>query len=135
MPSYEAFGWPEGQVYLWTGTATASAVVALAQNTQGVFQRGWETHQSIDGVYGQHLTGQRADVSIGAVYTYDATIKRMVDAATAIHLKLYHSSINGSAGLILYSGVVDAFGLNGSENNPYVYTLQYHCHIWSAYGG
>lgn len=133
----EAYGFPEGQVALWTGAAepSTSAVIAFAQNTQVTLTRGWMEHLSIDGVYDEHLTGLRVDVSIGAFYTYDATIARMIASATAVHMKFNHSSVNGSAGYFLYSGRVDSLGYNGTEASPYVYNILYHAHSWSGYGG
>jgi hypothetical protein len=124
MTSAEVFGWSEGRVYLWTGSATASAVAAYAQNTQANM------------VHGNALTGLRADVSEGLLYTHDATIMKMFHpSATAVHIKLLHSGVNGSAGHFFYSGVIDSLVVAGSEQNPYQYTLNYHANIWSAFGG
>lgn len=135
MPAAEAFVWSEGAIALWTGAASpaASAVVAYAQNVQGLLAWGWEEHQSIDGVYAQHLTGQVGDLTFGAIYTYDATIARIAQSATAVHLKLQHNGVNGSAGYLLYSGRIASLALAGSEATPYVYTLTYRAHQWSAY--
>lgn len=133
----EAFVWTEGSIALWTGSASpsTSAVLAYAQNMNGVMQRGWFERQSIDGEYFRHLTGQSFDLTVQAVYTYDATIVRMVESATAVHLKLQHNNVNGSAGFLVYSGHVAALSPIGSEANPYTYSLTYRANLWSAYGG
>lgn len=133
----EAFVWSEGQIALWTGASapSTSAVIAYAENIQAMFARGWDEHESIDGVYARHLTGQSVDVSFGAIYTYDSTIARMFDSATAVHMKLQHSSVNGSAGYLIYSGNIASLALAGSLANPYIYTLGYRANAWSAYGG
>lgn len=131
----EAFTWNEGQIALWTGDAapSTSAVLAFAQNMQGLFSYGWLEHESIDGVYARHLTGQSLDLTIGAIYTYDATIVRMVQSATAVHVKLQHNNVNGSAGFICYSGHIGGLTLAGDPQNPNVYTLTYRANLWSSY--
>lgn len=131
----EAYTWPEGQIAFHTGSATASAVVAFAQNMQAMMIRGWSNDPSLAGVYRDHLTGQRADVVLGAVYTHDATLLRMEASATAMHMKLLHSGIHGSAGFQFYSGRIDAISIIGSEGQPYVYQVSYHANVWSAFGG
>lgn len=133
----EAYVFPEGSVSLWTGSAApaASAVVGFAQNTQVNLAYGWDSHESIDGVYTDHLTGQRADVSVAAIYTFDATIARIALSATAVHMKFQHNTINGSAGYFLYSGRIDSHAYAGYEGAPFVYTLTYHAFLWSGYGG
>jgi hypothetical protein len=132
----EAYVWPEGTVYLWTGTATASAIAAYAQNTQANMVHGWINRPALGGTYHNVLTGLRADVSVGMLYTYDATILKMFHpSATAVHIKLLHSGVNGTAGHFFYSGVIDSISIAGTEQNPYQYTLAYHANIWSAFGG
>ncbi len=129
----EAYTWPEGQIWIWSGSATASALVGFAQNMQFTPVRGWDNRPSLDGTYRDHLTGQRADLVIGQVFTHDSTIQRMEASATAYNVKLVHSGIHGSAGVVLSSGRIDSLALLGSEGNPYVYQLTYHCNQWSAF--
>lgn len=129
----EAFAWPEGAIYLWTGTATASALVGYCQSVQGALARGWDNRPRMDGSYVDHLTGQRADVLIGAAYQRDSTLAAVFDSATAVHLKLLHSSVNGTAGYTLWSGRLDNLTLVGNERTPYVYSLAYHANKWSAF--
>jgi len=118
---------------LYTGAGAASAVVAYAQQTQVSITWGWLNHGTLGTAYYDHLTGKRADVSIGAVYTFDKTIKRMAESATAIHLKLMHSGLNGSAGYFLYSGRIDSLEYAGTEESPYTYSLRAHFNQWSAF--
>lgn len=134
----ESFVWREAQIAIWTGSAApvaASAVIAYAENMQALMSYGWDEHESIDGVYARHLTGQSVDLSIQALYTYDATIARMVQSATAMHVHLYQSGVNGSAGYQFYSGHVVGFALAGDRSNPHIYTLSYRANCMSAYGG
>ena len=129
----EAYAWPEGSVSIYTGAGATSAVVAYAQNSNLALTRGWMNQVTLGGAYSDHLTGQRADVSLGAVYTFDKTLQKLHESATAVHMKLMHSSINGSAGFILYSGRIDSFQYAGTEENPYTYTLAAHFNAWSAF--
>lgn len=131
--SSEAYSWNEGQIYAWTGSATASAVIAFARDMQLSMQWGIDNVSTISGTYHDRVTGQRADLSIGALFTFNATIGRMVQSATAMHMKLLHSSINGSAGFVLWSGRVDALSLVGSDDNVLQYTVQHHANRWSAF--
>lgn len=131
----EAYVWPEGQVAIWTGNATpsTSAVLAYAQNMQVMPVRGWYERETIDGVYFRHLTGQSIDFTCSMLYTFDNTIQKIEASATAVHMKIQHNSVNGSAGLFLYSGHIVSLALAGDEANPYAYTLTYRGNIWSAY--
>lgn len=130
----EAYVWPEGQIYIWTGTATASAVVSFAENSNLQVAYGWDNRPNLSGTYRDHLTGKRADLSIAALYTIDGTIQRMADSATAVHIKLIHNTINGSAGFFLYSGRLDNIAYQGDNAAPYKYALQYHANVWSGFG-
>jgi hypothetical protein len=101
---------------------------------QGALVRGWDNRARLDGSYSDALTGKRADLTIRAMYTYDSTLLRINESATAVHLHLKHSGALGSAGLYLYSGRIDRIDLQGSEGNPYVFGITYHANRWSAYG-
>ncbi len=60
----ETFAWPEGTVYLWTGTATASAIVAYAERVYGTLVYGVDNFRTLDGTYHNLWTGQRADIYV-----------------------------------------------------------------------
>jgi hypothetical protein len=131
----ETFVWPEGAIYLWTGTATASAIPAYAEYVQGTFMRGWENYATLDGVWHNVQTGQRADITLGTLYTMDnEVIRAMEGTATAVHMELRQSSINGTAGYVLYSGRIDMMALAGREGDTFKFSLSYHANEWSAYG-
>jgi hypothetical protein len=130
----EAYSWPEGSIAFWTGSATASAVVGYAQNSDLALARGWENRRTLSGNYYDLATGQRVDLNVGAVYTSDATLARMFDSATAVHVRVTHyNPVNGTAGFLLYSGRIDALRFAGTEGTPYTYQLTYHANQWSAY--
>lgn len=136
MPaSAEVFVWPEGQIALFTGTGAASALIAYARNSQATLTHGWINRPNVSGLYQDHLTGRRADIAIQALYTWDATLIKLAEAETALHMKLWHNGVNGSAGLFIFSGRVDALALVGSEDAPYAFSLNYHANVWSAWGG
>lgn len=129
----EAIGWPEGYVYLYSGSLAASALVALAENTQITFAYGWDNRPAAGGIYYDHLTGQRADVTIGATYMLDITTIKMMQSATALHMKFLHSGINGSAGHWLYSGRIDNYAINGRKGDVYKLSIKGHFNVWTAF--
>lgn len=133
MPNGEAFVWPEGQVSLYTGNLATSAVIAFAQNTRMGFAKGFVNAETLAGTYYDYKTGQRVDVTIGAVWCFDNTIARLFDSGTAVHMKIINSGVNGSAGYMLYSGCIDSLPYDGTENAPFKYTLTYHANVWSGF--
>ena len=133
----ETVAWPEGQAILFTGGGATSAVVAYAQDVRGSFIYGYENRQVLDGTYYDVLTGRRADVDIGYLYTTDQTLARLFESATAVHIHLQHSVAPSgvTAGFRLWSGRIDSLSYDGTENAPFRYRLTYHSNVWSAYGG
>ena len=129
----ETYAWPEGKIYLWTGTA-GSAIVAFAENVQATFTRGWDNYQTLTGTYGDRLTGRRVDLSIGALHHPDNSALRILfNAETAVHMHLYESSNQGSAGHYLWSGRIDTLSKAGQANGLFSVSLTYHCNVESAY--
>jgi hypothetical protein len=131
----EAFGFPEGNVYIYTGNATpsTSAVFAYARDTRMPITRGWDNRPAANGTYYNHLTGQRCDVSINAVYTVDSTLAKIHESATAIHMKFIHTNAIGSAGYFLYSGRIASLQYVGNEKSPFMYTFNAIFNAWSAF--
>lgn len=129
----ETLNWGEGQVYIFTGTA--SAIVAYAQDLNATMVYGWDNRQLVAGTYLDIMTGQRVDLSIRQLYAPDATLQRLAASTAQVNVHLKHSASGGggSAGIYLYSGRIDQINLAGSENNPYVFGLNYHANLWSAY--
>lgn len=122
-------------MHVWTGSATASALVMYMQNLQAMGVIGWDDRQTVAGVYSQHETGRVINFSFQYLYGADATFMRMIQSATAINVKIDHSSpANGSGGLLLRSAVVSNFALMGNENNPFAWAIQGFAHDWSHYG-
>jgi hypothetical protein len=130
----EAISWPEGAIYLWTGTATASALVGLARDTTLSLLYGIDNYQTFDTAYHDLHTGQRADVGVGSLYTTDRlTLSTFADAKTAVHMHLAHTGVYGSAGWFLYSGALDLVQVAGGDGRTFEYRVQYHANRWSAY--
>lgn len=132
----EAFTYSESYAWLWTGstTASASALIAFAESTRGTFQKGFQNYQTLTGTYGDRLTGQRADVNIGALHHLDnAALRAMFDAGTAVHMHIFESSIGYSAGHFLWSGRIDTLDKAGQRGGIFTVQLSYHCNSWSAY--
>lgn len=129
----ETISWPEAAVYIYTGSGTASALVSYCNNINVQFQRGWVNNVTLGGVYYNHLTGKRANVTIQAFYTFDGTLVDIDASATAIHMHLKQSNVYGSAGYYLYSGRIDTVTFAGSNGQVFTYGLQAHFNQWSAY--
>lgn len=132
----ETLAWSEGRIAFWTGTATASAILAYATDSRVTPFRGWENRQTLGLTYYDLLTGRRADLSVGLLYTTDNKLMQFFENESAlVHVHLSHEvQGQGSAGMYLYSGRIDSLSLNGIENKSYQYQLAYHCNLWSAYG-
>jgi len=130
----EAISWPEGCIYLWTGSATASALLGYAQDMSVNFFVGYDNYQTFDTAFHDNATGQRADANIGTLYTTDSlTLFKMYNAQTAVHVHFKHSGVYGSAGVYLYSGRMDSVILAGTDKMMITWRCQYHANRWSAY--
>lgn len=132
----EAFGWPEGLLYFYTGvTAQSGNPIAYVENSNGNLQWGWQWDKSLSGTYRPHLIDRTVDASFNARYTFETTttVQRLVNLETAMHIKLLHSSINGTGGLFLFSGRVAGFSVGGNAGDTYMYTISYQAHQWSAF--
>lgn len=129
----EAFAFPEGQLYLWTGSATASALVAYARSIQLQLRLGFSNRPTLAGYY-DHLTGQRADLTIETVYSPSLTLQKLFESATAVHAHLSHAHVGGSAGVYLHSGRLADVTINSQENGVLKFSLAYYANRWSAYG-
>ncbi len=133
MADSEAYSWTEGQLWVFTGNLATSAVVAFAENTRLNLTWGNVNRETLAGGYYDYTTGKRADMSIGAVMCSDKTLARLADSATAVHMKFINSSVNGSAGYMLYSGRIDTLAYDGTQAAPFKYTLAYHANVWSGF--
>ena len=129
----EVFTWNEGQLFIWTGASTVSALTAYAQNISVSLAYGWSNRRLVTGTYQDVFTGFRQDVQVCAMYTPDATIQKFALQTALTHMHLRHSSLGGTAGLFLWSGRIDRIDLAGSEANPYIFTIAYHANIVSGY--
>lgn len=133
MADSEAFSWIEGQIWVYSGNLATSAVVAYATQCNLNLTWGNVNQETLAGTYYDYTTGKRADFTFGAVMCFDGTLRRMVDSATALHIKFMHSSVAGTAGYMLHSGRIDSLQFAGSEKNPYTYTMAGHGNIWSGF--
>jgi hypothetical protein len=130
----EAIAWPEGAIYLYTGTGPVSALVAYAGDVNMTLARTWDNFPTLDDVYHDVQTGRRADVLIGSLYTVkNSALVTLEAAATAVHIHLFQSGIWGSAGYHLYSGRIDSVSLVGREGDLFRFQVAYHANEWSGY--
>ena len=131
--SAEQYSWAEGELLIWTGTAAAHTV-NLASQGMATMRRGWSNiGPMFDGSYVDVETGQRADLNIAAAYSFNTTLLQIEASATAVHLELRYSGVNGSAGIKFYSGYIDSLAVNGQEGGLVTANITYHANIWSAY--
>jgi len=135
MASSEALVWPEGTIHVWTGSATASAVAAYASNMSITPVVGFVNRQTMGGVYTNHETGRMVQFQIGMVASQHWTLFHMFSSGLMVHVHLAHSGVNGSAGMILYSGRIDSMPFVGQEEQTFQWTMAGHANVWSSYGG
>lgn len=130
----EVISWPEGSIYVWTGSATASAVPGYAQNIQATLTWGWDNFWTVSGEPRDTLTGKRADMTVGGLMTFDAALTNIMQSETAVHIHIRRDALGASAGYYFYSGRIDQHIFAGREGEIYQYSITYHSNIWSAYG-
>lgn len=128
------FAGHEGWVYVWTGAANQSgSIIQYAESFDVNFQRAWANEPSVSGVYRDHLTNRRADATLGGLYAYGNRLHQLANLETAVHMKIMLLDHTGSAGVLMYSGRIDGFSLNGMLGQNWKHSLQYHANIWSAF--
>jgi len=132
----EPFNFTDGALHVWTGAATASgSAIAYVYGAQLNPHWGWQADPSLGGTVREHLTGQHARLVFESVYTTDSRLAKLAQSATAVHFKWTHSSIDGSAGYIAYSGHIDSLTYEPTADGvPYtLYRLEAHAYAWSAF--
>ena len=135
MASAEVYAWPEGEIWLWTGAAAASAAPQFAQSLNFSLAHQWDNRKPASGNYFDVKMGQRAEVTIGGLVSQHFTVPKIFESGTAVHMKLMQSSVNGTAGYILYSGRIDSLQQEASEGGIFRSNLTYHANDWTAFGG
>jgi len=134
-PSAEALSWREGVVYIWTGTATASALAAYVQNVNIMPSIGYLNRQTMGGTYTNHETGRYVQFQVGLMASQHWTLFQMFSSGNEVNMHFAHSSVNGSAGIYLYSGRIDTMPLQGQEGAIFQWAINGHANVWSSYGG
>ena len=131
----EVFAWPEGDLYLYTGSHTASgSVIAYVRNINVGINVAWQSDPAVDGTYRAHYTDQRADYSFSVDWAYGETLYTLFNAQTAVHLKMQANMATiGSAGLFIYSGVMPSFNYAGADLGVFNQTVNGFGHSWSAF--
>lgn len=133
--SAEALAWPEGNIWAWTGSATASAIVVYAQMMQITPTIGFANRQTMGGSYSNHETGRMVQYQVGMAASQHWTLFEMYSSGNEAHLHFTHSGVNGTAGLYLWSGRIQSMSLLGQENGAYQWTMAGYANEWSSYGG
>ncbi len=130
----EIFGFPEGQLHVWTGSHTASGnPVAYVENVNFARQFGWQSDPSMGGTYRAHLTNIRADFNFQVGYLLGATLPLLSELRTGVHVKFTQANALGSAGYIAYSAVLTQGSLNGAQGGVFNESYNGFCHSWSAF--
>lgn len=129
----EALSFSEGQLHVWTGSHTASgSVIAFCQSVGVSCLDDWKADAAVSGNYRYHLAGTRIDVN-ASLYWSDSRIATLMAARTALHFKVTHSSLGGSAGYIGYSGRITTLRADGQEGQVANQTFAAFAHAWSAF--
>jgi hypothetical protein len=132
----ETFSFYEGELHLWTGSHTASGnPVAYVENVNITPNIAWQSDAAVDGTYRAHITDERADYSFSVAWEYGATLPILHAARTAVHMKITHDLGGGlgSAGVILYSGVLNTVGYGGAQRGMMQLPVNGFAHSWSAF--
>ena len=136
MPaSAEAISWREGNIWVWTGSASASAEVAYAVNMNLTPAIGFANRQTMGGKYSNHETGRIVQYQIGLVASQHWTLFKMFSSGAMAHLHFAQSSVNGSAGIYLYSGRINSMPLIGQQGATMQWQMAGYANEWSSYGG
>src|SRR3990167_7169483 len=130
----EVYSFAEGRLYLYASASgnTSGSGIGFAENASLKFAFGWQDHAGANNQYVRALTGQRADLTIGALF-------RLAQATAAINAK-FEGLISAGAALqksavwVLYSGVVDEAAISQSDGRLFGGAFSCHFNQWSAFG-
>src|SRR5690606_2611970 len=85
----------------------------------------WQSEPAVDGTYRAHIVDERCDFSFQVGWLYGDTLKTLHAAETALHVKLLADMPGiGSAGVLLYSGVIPSLGWNAVEGGVFSQSVQ-----------
>jgi hypothetical protein len=133
----ETFAWPEGQlvVYASASGATTGSGVGFAENARLSFTYGWYEYRGAGGTYRREITGQVANLSIGALWG-DTQLFQLLNASAALNAVFRASAgaLTQSAHIVLYSGVGDSVSFDGAEGQVFKAAYNFHCNTWSGFG-
>lgn len=133
----EVYTFAEGKLFLYASAsgATTGSGIGFAENARLRLTYGWHNYRTLDGVYHDLLTGQRADLSIGTLYA-DRVLFALVNASAAVNARFEGSqpSLGRSALFVLYSGAVDNFEIEQANAQNWRAAYGMHANTWSAFG-
>lgn len=115
----EVYSWAEGSVYVWTGGASTSALIAYARNVtvtkQITYQHYKPPHST---TFVNYPIASGVTLTIGQMYT-DSTLQLMFNSATGggyhVHVKNVVGGITQSGGIFLYSGNLNTNDIGTTE--------------------
>lgn len=131
----EIFSFADGELHLYTGSHTASGnPIAFVNNVNGNKNVVWQSDAAVDGTYRSHYTDERADFSFQLGWMQGEIVTTLFEARTALHVKV--TNVNpglGSAGIMLYSAVLNTQSFGGGQGGVMGQTVNGFCHSWSAF--
>lgn len=127
------FTFNDGELYAWTGDTPSLNPVAFVTDIQATPVREWRNIQLLNGDYRNVLAGERVDAAFSVEYSLSA-FWDFFEATGQVHLHIAHLREGASAGLYMYSGVIDSMPIQGADGGANRQSVQYHANEWSAYG-
>lgn len=136
----EVYSFAEGKLYLYASASgnTSGSGVGFVGDATLKFAFGWVDAPGANAQYVRVLTGQRADLAIGALVA-DLNLFRLAQATAAVNAR-FEGLISAGAALqksamwVLYSGVVDEAQINQNQGALFGGTFAAHFNQWSAFG-
>lgn len=134
----EAFSFAEGRIWLYASASgtTSGSGIGFARDTTLRFAYGYRNERGLKLNYFDIRTGQRAELSIGALYA-DRTLVALIHASAPVNVR-FVGIVTGvgvkSAEFALYSGAVDSFSLLETEGQVWKATYGMHANSFSAFG-
>lgn len=115
----EVYAWPEATLYLWSGNATATAMI-FAEDVRLTIDWRWEKRQTFataGGIAGRTrftLAEKNVGLSLGQAWASQEVVL-FLQSATAFNAALSGSSLIQTAGYKLCSAVCNQWSLAGAQ--------------------
>lgn len=138
IPTGEVFSFAEGRVWLYASASgtTSGSGIGFARDTTVRFSYGYRNERGLQFRYLDIRTGQRAEMTVGALYA-DRTLVALIHASAPVNVR-FQAITTGvgvkSGEFALYSGAVDSFQLQETEGGLWRASYGMHANSFSAFG-